>query len=82
MGFLAPYTKEINLKINDNSHQKYLFQERINKNFIERSGLRRSNIEYDERHRWNAVRRDENLDKVKFANIYKLDNETFFRKSR
>ena len=78
LGFLAPYTKEINLKINDNSHQKYLFQERINKNFIERSGLREGPIiEYDERHRWNTVRRDENLDKVKFANIYKLDNETF-----
>ena len=78
LGFLAPHTKEIKLKINDNNPQKYLLQEKINKNFIERSGLREGPIiEYDERHRWNAIKRDESLVNIKYANIFKLDNETF-----
>jgi len=78
MGFLAPYTKEITLKINDNYPENYLLQEKINKNFLERSNFREGPIiEYDERHRWNSVRLGHNLDDVKYAKIYKLDNETF-----
>ena len=78
MGFLAPFTREIFLKINNHSKVKYLLQEKINKNFIERSGFREGPIlEYDERHRWNTIKLGHDLNGVKFAKIYKLDNENF-----
>lgn len=78
LGFLAPYTKEIKLKINENNPQTYLLQEKVNKNFLERSGLREGPIiEYDERHRWNSVKRGDDLTNIKYANIFKFDNENF-----
>ena len=77
MGFLAPFTRDF-LKINNHSKVKYILQEKINKNFIERSGFREGPIlEYDERHRWNTIKLGHDLNEVKFAKIYKLDNEKF-----
>ena len=78
LGFLAPFTSKINVKINDYPPEIYLIQEKINKNFIERAGFREAPIiEYDERHRWNAVNLSVDLNNIKFANIYKIDNENF-----
>ena len=78
LGFLAPYTSKINVKINDYPPEMYLIQEKINKNFIERAGFREAPIiEYDERHRWHTVNLNESLNDIKFANIYKIDNQNF-----
>ena len=78
LGFLAPYTSTIEVKINDYPSENYLIQEKINKNFIERAGFREAPIiEYDERSRWNSVNLNEDLNNIKFANIYKLDNESY-----
>ena len=42
LGFLSPKTFYVNVTINNNSTHKYIFQEKINKEFIESNNLRES----------------------------------------
>jgi hypothetical protein len=77
IGILAPFTKEISVKINSNKSEDYIFQEKINKYLIERAGLREGPIiEFDERHLWNyyLLQKDAKIDS---ASIYKIDNSKY-----
>ncbi len=68
LGFLSPKTFYVNVTINNNSTHKYIFQEKINKEFIESNNLRESALfESNENIYWEIKNNNLNFDK----NIYK-----------
>lgn len=78
IGILAPYSKYIELKINDNLPENYIFQEKITKYFVERKGFREEPIlEYDEKNKWNNFILGH--PEVSSINFYKLENTKYAR---
>ena len=76
IGILAPYTKYISLKLNENLSEEYIFQEKISKYFIERNGLREEPIlEYDEKNKWNKYLL--NLPNTPKFDFYKIENTDY-----
>tara|TARA_B100001287_G_scaffold226913_1_gene196772 strand:+ start:2303 stop:4648 length:2346 start_codon:yes stop_codon:yes gene_type:complete len=68
LGFLSPKTFYVNVTINNNSTHKYIFQEKINKEFIESNKLRESALfESNENIYWEIKNNNLSFDK----NIYK-----------
>jgi hypothetical protein len=80
MGFLAPQTAKMNVEINGDFND-FIFQERINKNFLERNSLRESIIikmddrEYSQKHIENFNLPISRIHNVKWA-LSNYDNYT------
>lgn len=80
IGILSPYTKYVKVQINDNDFYTYIFQEKINKFFLERNGLREDIIiEYDEKNKWN--KHTQNLGTNLLIDFYKLENTDYINKN-
>ena len=76
IGLISPFTRYVKLKINNNSYEDYIFQEKIGKFLIERHGFRNEPIfEYDEKNLWN--RYTLGLPSKTLSSFYKLDNSTY-----
>ena len=59
LGFLSPKTFYTNVNINKKSSHKYIFQEKINKEFLESNGLRESAIfESNEKIYWEVKKKN------------------------
>ena len=79
IGIISPYTKYVNVQINNNDSFTYIFQEKINKYLLERNGFREDIIiEYDEKTKWNKFAL--NLETDQSIDFYKLENTSFLNK--
>ena len=79
LGFFAPSTSFVDVNINSNS-KKYIFQEKIVKEFLERNNLREGPIiEFDERFMFgDKVNLNQRTD---YLGFYRISNESWVSKS-